>query len=696
MAPSTEKSKSVHKHSRTKSKHQEKANSKKNSVPAVKNDPNPSADLSIQLDPSLSFFQIPSSSLLNLSLVTYAERCEKSTRPLFGKLVSKNQFASSIVVLILATISAIVYQFVVPNLRLPQAFSLQRRVKSKSLSRFIKLFARFPNFSYLPQVPLFLFSILTFKNGHQLGHIALRYLDSFPSPYHASAFVYGGLYYPFAFFVIIKLIDATKGSNGGFIIALTAILLKSFKHIGLDKAPSPELCLVGSFLFDLLSLLLAAYNQTQPKPASLTDKRTLVPFFKGFSSRVKSSFTTVLIFWLIVYKILPTTPRSYVHLPFISDTVNPKTGINPDRQMLSKLSPKVLVQNTTSSVAGQVIVAEMDLDEQSGYMLPMRFLRVDHSLLGGVWMPKYPKLDGFVSIYPAFYVQEAAQFIKGPGSSGPEDLDEPSTDDEPESIEKSAILLGLGIGTATHGLVNNGYNVTVLDIDPVIYESAVRFFGLDPNITSIITDARDWIDEYKDSDSASSKRYDLVIHDFFSGANGHPELMSRKTFATIKEKVLVPESGVLVVNLYGSLDQSILLETLLTLQLVFGNMCDIFHDKVKISQESPEAAISIEDDEDVNLVAICRQKYADDDFDETKEGGVLKFDMELIKKSANRDMRGVVLSTLDQRRIPKMRTDDLVARLYNIHALEKEDNDCELKFWKVMTGILPSHAWLLY
>lgn len=60
-------------------------------------------------------------------------------------------------------------------------------------------------------------------------------------------------------------------------------------------------------------------------------------------------------------------------------------------------------------------------------------------------------------------------------------------------------------------------------------------------------------------------------------------------------------------------------------------------------------------------------------------------------------MRGVILTSMDQRRLPTMTTDDLAIRLNKIYEdKEHEDVNYEEQIWGIMGQVLPEHAWLLY
>ena len=72
------------------------------------------------------------------------------------------------------------------------------------------------------------------------------------------------------------------------------------------------------------------------------------------------------------------------------------------------VSVKLLAR--TDSVTGTIVVAEY---VQENLHMPLRFLRADHSILGGKWVgPKSYGSGGGDSIYSTFVQQEAIRLVK--------------------------------------------------------------------------------------------------------------------------------------------------------------------------------------------------------------------------------------------------------------------------------------------
>lgn len=385
-------------------------------------------------------------------------------------------------------------------------------------------------------------------------------------------------------------------------------------------------------------------------------------------------FSVLLLLSVATFKfILPLDPRPLS----IYQYYNPKAQDTTSFPMIHPTHSNIRLLNTTKSLTGQVVVGEIEPGPGFNYSTPMRYLRVDRSLLGGVWLPNFPTLEGSQSPYPIFYIEEGAQYLV-PSVSGKSESKDGEEDNNSET--KNAILLGLGVGTAAKELANSGYSVDMLEIDPAVYENAVKYFDLkSEKYTPLIMNAKDWIDEYTDKSGSivRNKKYNIIIHDFFSEGNGLEELYSVKAFSTIREKIL-KEEGVLVVNIFGSVNGGMTAKVLLSLLEVFKGNCDMFHDS--LNTPNPKTGI-IEVDyqfEYLNLAIFCRNPNFKINFDQKKIQSILK-----------RDLRGIVLSTLQQRKIRIPSRKKLRSRVKNADLTMKEHR-------RIMDSTLPKEAWAFY
>jgi Spermine/spermidine synthase domain len=171
-----------------------------------------------------------------------------------------------------------------------------------------------------------------------------------------------------------------------------------------------------------------------------------------------------------------------------------------------------------------------------GITTPYRIMRCDHSLLGGEW--KFPPRRGWKParahepIFGIFAMLEAVRLVE--------------TDDgqprRPDS-ESTALNIGLGIGTAPGALITHGINTTIVELDPVVYKFAVKYFGLPSNHTPIIGDAVHLVADAQARNITT--RYDYIIHDVFTGGAEPVELFTQEFLSGLK--YLLKEDGVIAI-----------------------------------------------------------------------------------------------------------------------------------------------------
>ncbi len=114
------------------------------------------------------------------------------------------------------------------------------------------------------------------------------------------------------------------------------------------------------------------------------------------------------------------------------------------------------------------------------------------------------------------------------------------------------LQIGLGGGAIVKSLVDIGYEVDAVEIDPAVVEIAVEYFGLDSKSCRIINeDGRAYV-------RTTGRRYDVILIDAYGGGSIPFHLFSREAFAEIRS-VLNP-GGILGINIisYQSGPKSIL------------------------------------------------------------------------------------------------------------------------------------------
>ncbi|KAG8901881.1 hypothetical protein FRB99_005021 [Tulasnella sp. 403] len=284
---------------------------------------------------------------------------------------------------------------------------------------------------------------------------------------------------------------------------------------------------------------------------------------------------------------------------------------------------QVRILAAADSVTGMVLVGE---SLNSGF----RYLRCDHSLLGGVWIgedkvaaistTKYNKATaGGVdlqgdrlgdSIYTAFLLQDGMRLFKRGAVA--------DRKTEPES----ALVIGLGAGIMARSLTLLDITPTIVEIDPVVHEYAERFFALpkQPPVNDTdgspffipprtpqthFMDARTFVDRRAAILSGMRRireamRYDYVVHDCFSGGMVPTHIFTQEFWASTK--AVMKLDGILAVNFAGKLASNAARAILLTLESSFDK-CRIFHDRIQ-----PAAGEEgFTEHEFLNMVFFCTQ-----------------------------------------------------------------------------------------
>ena len=130
---------------------------------------------------------------------------------------------------------------------------------------------------------------------------------------------------------------------------------------------------------------------------------------------------------------------------------------------------------------------------------------------------------------------------------------------------KSALIIGLGAGIIPTRLAKHyGINCDIVEIDPLVVDTSVKYFFLDPEKFSIyVEDGRYFLQR-------SKKLYDIIVLDTFSGDTQPSHLMSLEVFGLVGSRL--NKEGILLINYVGSTmdEESVVLPSLYrTLKEVF-------------------------------------------------------------------------------------------------------------------------------
>jgi hypothetical protein len=136
-----------------------------------------------------------------------------------------------------------------------------------------------------------------------------------------------------------------------------------------------------------------------------------------------------------------------------------------------------------------------------------------------------------------FVLLEAARLVE-PVPSAPVVRDE----------DKSALVIGLGIGTAPNAMIAHGINTTIVELDPVVHAYATKYFDLSPQHTAVIDDAVSYVSEKSVSAKGS---FDYIMHDVFTGGAEPVYLFTTEFMQGLYE--LLKDDGSVAINYAGDL-----------------------------------------------------------------------------------------------------------------------------------------------
>ncbi len=130
---------------------------------------------------------------------------------------------------------------------------------------------------------------------------------------------------------------------------------------------------------------------------------------------------------------------------------------------------------------------------------------------------------------------------------------------------RTALLIGLGGGDMVGTLHRHGISTAAVELDPVVFETASRYFGFDESDTDVtVADGRFYLHR-------SLRRFDFVILDAFMGGSVPSHLLSREAFAEMRDH-LNPR-GILAVNVaVDGHDSPIVYDVAATIRSVFPQL----------------------------------------------------------------------------------------------------------------------------
>ncbi|KAG8938121.1 hypothetical protein FRC03_007637, partial [Tulasnella sp. 419] len=233
-----------------------------------------------------------------------------------------------------------------------------------------------------------------------------------------------------------------------------------------------------------------------PAPAAPSSKKSSTKSTSGKTVKVETPAPTYTYAKSSQFSFTKLIPLLVSPL-FLSITKSQRPCSSPTYPYATGPNNSLRVLAANESISGVITVVE---DHSHGF----RYLRCDHSLLGGVWIgdqrtkgmqtitttePGSDETKEFNdppggwdvngerlgdSIYSAFVLQEGIRlFDRGKNKKVYSSEAAESSDDG-----ESALVIGLGAGIAARSLALHNISTTILEVDPAVHYYAQQFFGL--------------------------------------------------------------------------------------------------------------------------------------------------------------------------------------------------------------------------
>ncbi len=320
-------------------------------------------------------------------------------------------------------------------------------------------------------------------------------------------------------------------------------------------------------------------------------------------------------------------------------------------------------------VTGRIVVGE-ELSSTGNWF---RYLRADHSILGGVWLgeegvkglnkqQEKDKLSTGESIYSTFVLQELVR-LAAPVSR-------PS-----DAPDERALVLGLGTGLSARSLAAHDVETTVVELDPVVYDLAREYFALPlPNGGAVIEDGRKFLAR------KSALKYDFIVHDVFTGGVLPAELFTAQAFEQLKARL--QPWGTLAVNFAGSLQSPIAASVVSTLSATFPS-CRAF------TADGPPAPL--ESDVFQNVVIFCSASGEAVSFRKPAKA-------DYLPAGASPQARKTILDNFQGWELPEgwqaaVGKGSAVLQDKKLGGLAPYQEAVAASHWQLMRKVLPDQAW---
>ena len=323
------------------------------------------------------------------------------------------------------------------------------------------------------------------------------------------------------------------------------------------------------------------------------------------------------------------------------------------------------------SITGYISVVENSADNA------FRLLRCDHSLLGGEWIvtpQAYAKGQRQrESIFAVFVLLEAVRLV--------EPVSPPSTPALDDS-QKSALVIGLGIGTAPNAMIAHGINTTIVELDPVVHHYATKYFNLSPNHTAVIDDAVSYVASKSVTNPGS---FQYIIHDVFTGGAEPVYLFTTEFLQGLYN--LLTADGVVAINYAGDLTLGSTRLVLNTIHAIFP-ACRLFRDSPAPETHQPGQP------DFINMVIFCVKN----DHGRGKKG--IRFREPEMEDYLGSIARQNFLHPKEELEVKykyvKEKDGGRMMGRKDVGELEKWHKEGAVSHWRIMRTVLPSGVWEMW
>ena len=310
---------------------------------------------------------------------------------------------------------------------------------------------------------------------------------------------------------------------GAAVLALAVVCAPPLLLWGLDLGPRAGALLTALLLFGPCLTALGMVSPIAVRLATTQVERTGHRVGATYAvSTAGSLFGTLLIVFVLIPAVETTTLLlgtsgllALIGALWLGKSVGAVATLPPIAAMLlvhssvRALPPDLRILERVQSPFGLLEVFE---DSTRG----VRLLRADHSVIGG------SLLDRDRGIFTYVHVLEALRFMR------------------PQA--RDMLQIGLGTGALAMAMQRRGITTDVVEIDPDVERLARKHFYYVPPGRSTIADARLHL-------NVISRKYDLIVHDTFTGGVAPVHLLSLEVLQRLRD--LLRPGGIAVVNFLG-------------------------------------------------------------------------------------------------------------------------------------------------